>query len=891
MVKRSDLKNEVSIVLILFLVAFIPRVMALNLFVTADERRWVERSVKFFVALLGGDWAGTLQKGHPGVTTMWSGTTGLMAKYLFHTLSEGLPVDVGSLLAFLERVPTDVIDINYLAVMRLPTVLLTSIAAVVIYLLVKAFLGSQVALLSGALLALDPFYLAHSRLLHHDALVTTFMTLSVLSFIVYVGQRRSSGYLVFSGLAAGLAFLSKSTSVFLVFFSGLLTFAAYLVESQATTEVRCKVALRWATRFVIWILIAGGAFFLLWPALWVNPERAINQVVTKVAESGPFRGPALGGSHFLGQSWPGLFYPVTLLYRVTPLVLGCSAIAFYCFGKGFHLRLSQVIPEFLSRIGAPQHPGFGEPGEGEKWDWKRNLTWLLAYVLLFILVVSIGTKKADRYLLPVYPILDIVGALGLCLLMDRITSRLKAHLGMQDCPPEAGLPALSKVEGPGIKMGRGSSWGLGLALALAFQAGFSLPGYPYYLSYYNPLMGGARLASQIVPVGWGEGLDQAARYLNLKEDAADLKVTSEFGEGFAPFFVGETQPWREKDDSDITPWYTTDYAVLYIGELQTNTPNEGTVKYFRSLEPQHTVRLNGIEYAWIYETPEYIPDEAVAAQQAKRVQFGDSILFLGYDLEFRDVADDEIKVNLYWQCLRAMKESYLVYLKLVNNVYHIWGQVDGIPLGGQLPTNRWQEGRVVRDRWEIEALPGTPPGAYQIEVILYDAEKQQALEPTEGGQLLLGPLEIPRREPPSPNSLDIGQPMEANLGDKVRLLGYNIESGFRPGDNLHLTLFWQCLERMQEDYTVFVHLIDEQGNPVSQKDNPPVDGFYPTTRWEQGEIVRDQYDLIISPRPPRGQHQLRVGMYRPDTGQRLRVFDSERKELGDGVILSEIVIR
>jgi hypothetical protein len=873
-----DQRREAVTTFALFLVALVPRLLALNVFVTADERRWVGRSVMFFTSLLERNWAGTLQRGHPGVTTMWGGVMGLMARYLSNALSKGLTVDARSLLEFLEGVSVEVVDINYLAVMRLPIALLTSIAVVVIYLLVKELFGSQVALISGALLALDPFYLAHSRLLHHDALVTTFMTLSVLSSMIYVGRRQSPGYLVFSGLNAGLAFLSKSTSVFLVFFTGLLAFAAYLVESQATTEARRGAILRWVIRFAVWNLIAGAVFFLLWPAMWVDPGGAINRVLTKAAESGPFRGPALGGNYFLGQSWPGLFYPVTLLYRVTPLVLICSATAVYCLVKGFHLEPSQAIPERLSRTDACRLLGLVGLGKGEKWDWKKNVTWLLAYVLLFTLVVSIGTKKADRYLLPVYPMLDIMAAVGLCLLVERVAGGSRACSDALNCSPEMGIS--------GVMAERGSS--LALILALAFQAGFSLPCHPYYLTYYGPLVGGGWLAPKIVPVGWGEGLDQAARYLNLKEDATSLKVTSEFGEGFAPFFVGETRPWRETSDSDIMPWRTTDYAVLYIGELQTNTPNEATARYFRSLEPQHTVRLNGIEYAWIYETPEHTPDKAVPAQQLRRVQFGDCILFLGYDLDLSKVADDKIRVNLYWQSLRTIEESYLVYLKLVNNVYHIWGQVDGIPLGGQRPTNWWQEGIVARDRWEIEILPATPPGVYHIEFILYDAESQQALESTEGGPLLLGPLEIPRRGPPPVSLLDIER-LEASLGDKVRLLGYNIESGFRPGDNIHLTLFWQCLEKMRQDYTVFIHLIDEKGNIVTQKDNPPVDGFYPTTKWELGEIVRDQYDFLISPEAQPGQYQLEIGMYLAETGARLKIWDGSSE--ADRVLLQEVEIR
>jgi hypothetical protein len=118
--------------------------------------------------------------------------------------------------------------------------------------------------------------------------------------------------------------------------------------------------------------------------------------------------------------------------------------------------------------------------------------------------------------------------------------------------------------------------------------------------------------------------------------------------------------------------------------------------------------------------------------------------------------------------------------------------------------------------------------------------------------------------------LDIEHPVEVSLGDKAYLLGYNIESGFRSGDNIHLTFFWQCLDSMEEDYTVFVHLVDEGNHILAQKDNPPADGAYPTTKWEPGEIVRDQYDLII-PQDVQGDWELKIGMYNAETGQRLSV--------------------
>jgi hypothetical protein len=132
--------------------------------------------------------------------------------------------------------------------------------------------------------------------------------------------------------------------------------------------------------------------------------------------------------------------------------------------------------------------------------------------------------------------------------------------------------------------------------------------------------------------------------------------------------------------------------------------------------------------------------------------------------------------------------------------------------------------------------------------------------------------------------------MRANLDSKVSLLGYNLESGFRPGDNIHLTLFWQCLEEMEQDYTVFTHLLDEKQNIWGQKDNPPVDGFYPTAEWKTGEIVRDQYDILISPEAPPGEYQIEVGMYLAGTGKRLEALGENTTSREGRVLLQGLQI-
>jgi hypothetical protein len=266
-------------------------------------------------------------------------------------------------------------------------------------------------------------------------------------------------------------------------------------------------------------------------------------------------------------------------------------------------------------------------------------------------------------------------------------------------------------------------------------------------------------------------------------------------------------------------------------------------------------------------------------------QFGDSILLLGYGIDSQVASEGKVEVNLYWQCLQTMGERYIVYLKLVNPVYHVWAQEDS---NLSPPTNLWWQGMIVKDTRQLAVLPATPPGTYSIEVILWDADRQQDLETVSGEPLLLGPLEIPPRESLSVESLDIEHPMEVNLGNKISLVGYNLESGFRPGDGIHLTLFWQTLGEMEEDYTVFTHLIDEGGTLWGQKDNQPVDGFYPTTEWQAGETVRDQYTLMISPETPPGRYWLEVGMYLAETGERLTISDDGSSKSDTRILLQEI---
>ena len=338
----------------------------------------------------------------------------------------------------------------------------------------------------------------------------------------------------------------------------------------------------------------------------------------------------------------------------------------------------------------------------------------------------------------------------------------------------------------------------------------------------------------------------------------------------------------------VFPWTQADYFVVYINQSQRNIPDAETLAYYRTLEPEHVVRLAGLDYAWIYPVPEKLPPGISPYQHEVEEDFGGKIRLLGYDVE-PDLVEFEgaryLVVTLYWQCLEPMEDNYRLYMKLINAVHHVWGEHESYPVWDGFMTADWEPGTIIRDVHGIAVKPGTPPGSYLLTVDWLEPYKGKGLLP-ERASFALGPLNVPRQVGLGPDDLDVGHRLEVDFGGRIRLLGYNLEDRpYRSGERVRLTLFWQALVDLDRSYTVFNHLLDPAGRLVGQKDSEPVDGFHPTVNWVAGEIVRDQYDIPIVAEAA-GALRLHSGLYLPSTGERLSVTDSGE----DSVALQEIYV-
>jgi hypothetical protein len=134
--------------------------------------------------------------------------------------------------------------------------------------------------------------------------------------------------------------------------------------------------------------------------------------------------------------------------------------------------------------------------------------------------------------------------------------------------------------------------------------------------------------------------------------------------------------------------------------------------------------------------------------------------------------------------------------------------------------------------------------------------------------------------------------VEGNLGNQIKLLGYNLdEKSYRPGDTVNVTLYWLALSDMDQDYKVFVHLTDEaETRLIAQSDRWPVYNFSPTTRWEPGEIVWDRHEIQIPLDEAPGTYRLAAGAYLLETMRNLDVLDQNGNPLGVRVPLGTVEI-
>lgn len=277
-----------------------------------------------------------------------------------------------------------------------------------------------------------------------------------------------------------------------------------------------------------------------------------------------------------------------------------------------------------------------------------------------------------------------------------------------------------------------------------------------------------------------------------------------------------------------------------------------------------------------------------AAQQPLQVNFGDQVSLLGHDPPLANPQPgDTLSVRLYWRARQNLTTDYSAFAQIVDEQLNIYAQMDSLN-PGRYPTHLWEPDEYNQDSHDIYIPPGTPPGEYSLGIGLYDPQTMMRLpilEPDDhqAGMYFLDEITVTRPDrPPTIQELAMEHPVTVRYENGMTLLGHSAEREYLPaGDFYRLALFWRADDRLDENYSVTIRLLNSDGDVVLSRSSEPSAGRYHTTDWEEGEIVRDNHALRIPRDFPEGRYQLQFAVFDSE-GRAVNVQATEDVSAVDG---------
>jgi hypothetical protein len=242
-----------------------------------------------------------------------------------------------------------------------------------------------------------------------------------------------------------------------------------------------------------------------------------------------------------------------------------------------------------------------------------------------------------------------------------------------------------------------------------------------------------------------------------------------------------------------------------------------------------------------------------------------------------------LEVEVIWGATVPPGTDLRAEISLVDGEGNV-GQVERFRISPMQPTGEWSANTIVWDRYAFQVEPRLRRGVYTVTLGLAREEDDQPV----GQRMAVGEVMVPAPER-SFAAPSVDRRVEATFGDDLQLVGYDLEMDTNV---LRLVLHWQALRRMELNYRFFTHLTDvKTGTLVAQVDVVPYNWTYPTTWWEAGEFVSDELLVSLEGMPP-GTYRLSVGVYDPDSGERLAItgqpsdltVDERRLVLEQGIV-------
>jgi len=283
------------------------------------------------------------------------------------------------------------------------------------------------------------------------------------------------------------------------------------------------------------------------------------------------------------------------------------------------------------------------------------------------------------------------------------------------------------------------------------------------------------------------------------------------------------------------------------------------------------------------------PGAVIGVEHPAKIALSDQAVFLGYDLTPPTIAQgDSCTVRLYWQATTYTQKDYRSFVHLdAPPDWTTVAQSDAMH-PGSVPMTSWPAAFYAWDEHKIAIPDDLTPGIYALRAGLYDGETGQRLPVHDdagdetGNDITLQGIRVTRKSPLRIERLP--QHPTSTFGEGIiGLVSYSVQ---QDADGVMVTLYWKAAAPPTGEYTVFVHVLDEDGHIIAQADGQPSAGRYPTSYWLPGEIVEDIHRLTLPAELPT-DYRIAVGLYDANTLVRLEARDAQGNPLPDSKVILE----
>ncbi|MGC8879996.1 MAG: protein O-mannosyl-transferase family [Anaerolineae bacterium] len=303
-------------------------------------------------------------------------------------------------------------------------------------------------------------------------------------------------------------------------------------------------------------------------------------------------------------------------------------------------------------------------------------------------------------------------------------------------------------------------------------------------------------------------------------------------------------------ESTVETWLATGHSLYIAGPLQTGA--EELAAHYHLLPWGRLVRV--IPFARSLE--DVLP--SLPAVQGD-VIFSGRLKLTHASWDASAAPGEQLPVTLLWRTMDEIPADVRISLRLVDERGKNVTQLDDTLLSGWLPKSPNLPNWPLLSFNRLRIPAGILPGIYQLQVGVYRKGEGEWRLPDEHTLYVLGDIEVIATAPGA--AADPWQEFkpapEVLFGDAIRLVGYDYSvTRARQGRGFDLRLLWQAEHELEENYTLLVELVDALGNVWRDWHHTPTGGRLPTSRWKEGQIVRDEIPLVLPALAPPGEHTM-----------------------------------